>query len=141
MIRNIPNLQQITEEIVDCVKRHNNHRIAVVTALGVSLIYHVANTVTVYCFLLAADSQVDFVPLIFITTLVAMLTMIPISINGIGLQEASYVVGLEYIGIAGPAALLIAVLARVGLVVQSLFGGLLFLVDNGSRKAAVNLAE
>ena len=55
--------------------------------------------------------------------------MIPISINGIGLQEGSYVFYLEQLGVAGPVGLLVAVLARGSLLAMSLLGGLLFLSE------------
>ena len=57
-----------------------------------------------------------------------MLVMIPISLNGVGIQEGSYIFYLEQIGVGGPIALIVAVLVRLSLLIFSLIGAILFLV-------------
>ena len=109
--------------------------------LGLSLLYHIGNSVALYYFALAANADVSLIPLFFITPLVGLLVMIPVSINGIGIQEGSYVFYLEQIGASGPAALLVAVLARLALLVLSLIGGLLFLVHREGPRQKATLAS
>jgi uncharacterized protein (TIRG00374 family) len=75
--------------------------------------------------------------LLFIVPTIMLVSMIPISINGIGLKEAAYVSLFPLIGIRPEAALVIAVLSRFFDIILSLIGGLLNLID-GAKRAAID---
>ena len=97
-----------------------------------SFLYHIGNSFALYLFALAANANVSILEVMLITPLVGILVMIPVSVNGLGIQESSYVFYLERVGVAGVAALLTAVLARLALFVFSLIGGLLFLLQSSA---------
>ncbi|MCH8063485.1 MAG: flippase-like domain-containing protein [Chloroflexi bacterium] len=128
-LKRIPRARALSEDLATSMRAYRNHRRIVLTSLGLSLLYHIVNSFVVYFVALAANANVSVLDVMLITPLVAMLIMIPISVNGIGIQEGSYVFYLEQVGVAGPAALLTAVLARLGLFIFSLIGGLLLLLQ------------
>ena len=141
MLDKIPNIKNLIEESKASIREYTNHREVVIASLGLSLLYHIGNSVTFYFFALAANADVSVLPFLFIAPLVALLVMIPISVNGLGIQEGSYVFYLEQIGVAGPAALLAAVFSRATLLILGLFGGLLFLTYKDRPRQAPTRTE
>jgi hypothetical protein len=106
----------------------------IIISMFLSLLYYVTQSIKVYYFALATNIEISIIPFFFITPLVGILRMMPISINGIGIQEGSFVFYLEKIGIAGPSALLVAIMTRVSVLIFSLIGGVLFLIHNGEHR-------
>ena len=141
LVRKFTRIEKLARELSFSAAEYDSHRKIIGATLALSLAYHLLNAFSVWLFALAANANVAFLPLLFITPLVALLIMIPVSINGIGIQEGSYIFYLEQIGVSGPAALLVAVLARVSLLIFSLLGGLLFLISGGGRNLAQSLVK
>ena len=67
--------------------------------------------------------------LLFIVPLVSMVVLIPISVNGIGVQESAYIFYLELAGAPTTNALIVSILARVVMVVFTVIGGIFYAVD------------
>jgi glycosyltransferase 2 family protein len=65
---------------------------------------------------------------IWLVLLVSASMLVPISVNGLGLQESVYVVVLAAYGVTSPAALGVALVIRLYMVLFSLLGGLSLLV-------------
>jgi uncharacterized protein (TIRG00374 family) len=142
VLRKVPKLAKGSEQVMTSIQVYKTHPKTVVSSLALSLLYHLVRSAAVYCFVLAANLDISYMHVLLISLLVGVLIMIPISINGIGIQEGSYVFYLELLGVAGPAALLVAVLSRGSLLAMSLVGGLLFLIDgSGGRSRAPTLFE
>jgi uncharacterized protein (TIRG00374 family) len=138
MLRRMELITGLANELSTSMRAYATHRKAMFFALILSLVFHVTQTVTVYCFTVAANADVSFVTLLFIAPLVGLLVIIPISMNGLGIQEGSYVVYLEQLGVAGPSALLVAILARLAILFFSLVGGLLFVLQrSGGHETGV----
>jgi uncharacterized membrane protein YbhN (UPF0104 family) len=64
---------------------------------------------------------------IWLVLLASVSLLLPITVNGLGLQESIYVVVLGYYGASAPAALGVGLLIRMVMLVCSLLGGMLFL--------------
>jgi uncharacterized protein (TIRG00374 family) len=134
MLRKVPKLARLLDEVMTSIRVYKSYPKTVVSSLILSLLYHAGRSASVYCFVLAANLDISLMHVLFISLLVGVLIMVPISINGIGIQEGSYVFYLELLGASGSAALLVAVLSRGGLLAMSLVGGLLFLIDGSGRR-------
>jgi hypothetical protein len=130
--RRLPRLGAALERLAACIRAHRDCPGKLLAATALSVVFHLAHGVTIYCFALAANARVPVAPLLFVAPLVAVLVMIPVSVNGLGIQEGSYILYLERLGVPGPVALLVAVLSRVAQLVLSLVGGLVFVV-HGAR--------
>lgn len=95
--------------------------LTVVTSLGAVALRVVIGK----CLLLACGADVHFLTLGFILPVVWATTMLPISVGGIGVQDATYVVLLGYIGVGSAVAIVVSlldhVLSRVPLLAGALF--------------------
>jgi len=78
---------------------------------------------------LAMDIPIEFVKFAGIACAITLVGLIPISFNGIGLQEAGYVTTLTALEIAQPHAVAFAFAVRLMILVTSLLGGLVFLAE------------
>lgn len=141
ILDNMPKFKIVAEELIAGIQLYRSHHMTILLTLILSLLYHIGNSVAVYYFTLAATAGVSLIHLLIITPLVALLVMIPISINGLGVQEGSYVFFLTKIGVTGHIALIVAVLARLTLLIFSLIGGLLLLIHSRQIRQHYGIAE
>ena len=123
------------------LRTYQDHKSTMAVALALSLVYHIGNGLTVYVIAVAVNADVAFIPVLFISSLVALVTIIPISINGLGVQEGSFIFYLQQLGAASSAALLVALLYRLTLMILGLVGGLIFLLDQGSGRKSQTMIE
>lgn len=73
--------------------------------------------------------QVSFLHLLVIITLISVITMIPVSLNGLGVREASYVLFFQSIGVPEGIALSVSLLFFFLVTISSLIGGLFWLME------------
>lgn len=72
--------------------------------------------------------QAPFAAAIWLVVISALATLLPISVNGLGIQENVYVLILGLYGVAATPAFSVALILRVLMIILSLLGGLLSLV-------------
>ena len=73
--------------------------------------------------------EVSFLHLLVIITLISVITMIPVSLNGLGVREASYVLFFQSIGVPEGIALSVSLLFFILVTISSLIGGLFWLME------------
>jgi uncharacterized protein (TIRG00374 family) len=79
---------------------------------------------------LSAGMQVDWGIAFYAATLIGILGILPITLNGIGVMEICQIMLLSWQGLPEENAILVALLTRVMMVVLTLPGGLLYLLDS-----------
>lgn len=79
---------------------------------------------------LTAGVQVDWGVAFYAATLIGILGILPITLNGIGIMELCQVTILNWQGLPVEKAILAAFLTRIMMVVLTLPGGLLYLLDS-----------
>jgi uncharacterized protein (TIRG00374 family) len=129
MLDKFPKLAIFVHSFVVTIHLYRIHVVTLLTTVILSLLFLMTNSVATYFYALAANVTVHFIHLIFIVTLAGIITMLPISINGIGLQEGAIFIYLERLGVDPSSALLVALLPRIGMLLFAFLGGLLFLHD------------
>jgi uncharacterized protein (TIRG00374 family) len=77
-----------------------------------SLSFHILTGVNVYCACRALNCSVSLVDLILITPLIILASLLPLSMNGIGLWEGSFVLFLGLVGVPQSVAVSAALLLR-----------------------------
>ncbi len=82
--------------------------------------------------------DVPFYELLVYVTLISIITMLPISINGLGVREASYLLFFSELGIPQGVAVSVSLLFFVLVAVSSLAGGLFWL---GERRRGGKMDE
>ena len=78
--------------------------------------------------------EVSFLHLLVIITLISVITMIPVSLNGLGVREASYVLFFQSIGVPEGIALSVSLLFFILVTISSLIGGLFWLMERREMK-------
>jgi uncharacterized protein (TIRG00374 family) len=129
-------LTDLIEEMSTSLMAYRNHRGVLAFAVALSIVFHALQAVTLLLFAVAVGLSVPFLAILFISPLTGILVVLPISMNGIGVKEGSLVFFLERIGAAGPQALLVALLSRLGNITISLIGGIFFVMERSARRNA-----
>lgn len=107
-------------------------------SLGLSVIGHVLGGLAAYVIALALGIAIAPHAMIFVTTLVVLISMVPITIAGWGLREASYVTFLAPFGVASTQAFALGLVFGLVMVLTALPGGiaaLLGLTKSGARQS------
>lgn len=101
------------------------------TGLGVfySAAFVVLNGIALWFYLWVAGETLPFMPVLYASTLVGVVGVLPISVNGIGVTEAVLVLSLTSVGASREVVLLAAFLLRGINMLMALPGGLLYLFE------------
>lgn len=95
----------------------------------IAITYQLLGIAVHYLLSSALGVPVDFITLAAVSGLASLVSVLPVSINGLGLREGSYVVLLGGAGVAAPSAVSLALLSFVVLSMSSLVGGVVFILD------------
>lgn len=106
---------------------------ALLTCAGV--LYHGLRIVGLQCFLFSLGTTVGWLDLMFVVSVVAVVSMLPITIGALGVREGAIVALLSIYGVAAPLALSAAILLRLLTWLQGIVGGVLFIAARSSRPA------
>ena len=85
----------------------------------------------------ALDLNVPFSFAVIVYPLVGTFSAIPISLNGLGLREGGYIFLLAVIGINSEKGIAFGILLFLIVAVDSLIGGVLFLLQRGVKAGEV----
>lgn len=91
-----------------------------------SVLFYIFAAINVYTSALAFNSSITFVEALIITPIVMVVTMIPISIGGIGLAEGAYFFTFSRMGLLGTVGLSVALLLRAKALGAGLMGGIYY---------------
>ena len=85
-----------------------------------------------------AHKVVPFVFFLMFFPVIEIITMVPISINGLGIRELLLVGFLKYANATGTFAISFSVINRLILIIFALIGGVLLLTKRSSKKETVD---
>ncbi len=102
------------------------NRKAIILALFLSLLIQFLSVVIVWVVGRAIDIQAPFSILLVFIPIVNLSTMIPVTINGIGLRESLYYLLFREVGVSGEIAVALSLLNLAVYIVGSLPGGILY---------------
>lgn len=109
----------------------------VLVAYALSLIFYLMAMGTVYAATRTLQIQVDVDVIMVVVPLVLLIGLLPISVNGLGLNEGSYVFFFTLLGLSVADAFSIALLLRARIVLTGILGGLAFMIyPNSARSQA-----
>jgi uncharacterized protein (TIRG00374 family) len=113
---------------------YKNNKASLIKALLLSFVFHFTMILNIHFIARGMGVSVEIDQLVFIVPLVALISMIPITINGMGLKEAGFILMFQQIGIGIESGLLIAFISRMYAVVGSLVGAGLYLIGSGAER-------
>lgn len=88
-----------------------------------------AMVVAMYHYAVAAAIPVSFVATLLIVPLASFLILVPISFNGLGLQEGAFMLFFSAVGVEPTQAFVLAIGPRISLLIFSLIGGIVYLAE------------
>ncbi|MBT3294339.1 MAG: flippase-like domain-containing protein [Verrucomicrobia bacterium] len=100
-------------------RQERNHFVGVML---LSLSFHILTGINVYCACRALNCPVSLLDLILVTPLIILVSLLPLSMNGIGLWEGSFVVILGLVGVPQSIAVSAALLLRCKTLIVSALG-------------------
>jgi hypothetical protein len=111
---------------------------AILVALLLSLVVHLIQAWMHVVMGKALNLEIPFTFCLILYPLVGTFAAIPISFNGIGLRESGYLFLLSAIGVSSEKAVAFGLLLFMIVALDSLLGGLLFLLKRKESAAIVN---
>lgn len=104
-----------------------HHSRAIPAILGLSVAAQILSIMSVYFFILALGAEPDFLALFLLTPIVFLMSMIPVSIGGLGLREGGFVIFFQRM-IGEHNAWALGILYMVQVFFVSLIGGAIYMV-------------
>jgi uncharacterized membrane protein YbhN (UPF0104 family) len=109
-----------------------NPRLAINTTL-LSLMIQAANVAVLWILSLALNLEVPAGYYVVAVPMITLMTMLPISLNGIGVREGGMILFLGPLGVSDAAAVSLAVLWFMVFTAASLLGGIVYFLGDFSR--------
>lgn len=123
------------------LRSYRMHWRALGTAALLSLVVHLIQAWMHVVMGLALGLNLPFSFCLIAYPLVGTFSAIPISVNGLGLREGGYVFLLAVIGIGTEKSVAFGLLLFLIVALDSLLGGVLFLLQKGAKPRAVSTGE
>ena len=114
-------------EFYSSLVSYKNDVLDLLKVTTICFVNHVLFIITVYLITLSLNVQVSIVHLCIFIPLVTFVTMVPISLGGLGVQEGAYVFLFSRSGLSVQEAFAVAFLIRVVTTLGCLPGGVLYL--------------
>lgn len=93
-----------------------------------------AMVAAMHWYAVAAGIPVSFLASLLIVPLASFLVLVPISFNGLGLQEGAFVLLFGAVGVEPTQAFVLAIGPRISLLIFSLIGGAVYLIEQRRRR-------
>jgi uncharacterized protein (TIRG00374 family) len=116
------------EEALNALRSYSRARSVVIKGFLISLVANGFSMVNLYLYARAVRADVSLGDVATISPFILAIGLLPISPNGIGTIEATFVLLFGALGVDEHVALAIAILRRLALLVLSLVGGVLYAV-------------
>ncbi|HYB72470.1 MAG TPA: lysylphosphatidylglycerol synthase transmembrane domain-containing protein [Candidatus Sulfotelmatobacter sp.] len=126
---------QAVRRFGEAVQRYRGHRAAVGAALGISLAFQMLLIFLVFLVAVALHLPVTFGQFLIFIPILNVLSMLPISLGGLGVREGGAVILLGKVGVDPAGALTLSLLWFAIVAVASLPGGIIFLWGGHRAKA------
>ena len=121
------------EKIREPIYEFKNDKKAMLWAMINSVIFQLLAVVNVWLSALAFGDELNFISVLIAVPVILFIMNIPFSIGGIGLMEFAYVFTLPLFGASTSLALSTVLLIRAKSILDSVFGGILYLTLNKDK--------
>jgi glycosyltransferase 2 family protein len=107
-----------------------NSKKTILLGLGYSILFALLVALAMYSVFYAFGLQVDFYYILLVSSITQIVSILPISLNSIGVTESLSVFLFSLIGVPLEISLAVALIGRVSMIITSSFGGLFYFFDN-----------
>ena len=123
-------------KIALAIEHYREHSRPIILTLLLSLLFYTEVVLFDYSVILAVGGDVLLLDVIFIAPLIALVSIVPISVNAIGVAEGAFVLFFTQAGLRPEEALAAAVLRRMLVSCYSLIGGVIWLREKPRLRSA-----
>lgn len=116
-------------ETTHCIHQYKTRPELLAFAFLLSGLFQVIGILSTYLIALSIGCTVQFIHFLILLPLVWMVSMIPVSINGLGLKEGAFVFLFSSIGMTREVAITISLLSLVQSIALGVLGGFCFLFE------------
>ena len=127
-----PRLARLAGQFLESVEVLRRQPRALVAASLLYLLHHLLAVTAIFFAALALDVDISFGWALALVPIARVLVLLPLSISGLGVQEAAFVVLFQQVGLEPAAAFSLSLLGHVVLTVVPLAGGVIFLLRGRS---------
>lgn len=125
----LANLHPLLRKAYDSVMAYRGEREVLWRAAWISFVVQVVAVTTEYLIFLALGMKVSYLYCLFALPLISVASMLPLSINGVGVQDVLFVLFFSRVGLAQEAALAVSFVYHSLRLGSSLVGGVLYLFE------------
>jgi uncharacterized protein (TIRG00374 family) len=118
------------------VQRIMGHNRAVLISYVISLLFYLVTVCTTWLAAKSLGVSIDYTFLLATVPAVLLAAFVPISLNGLGVTEAGYVLFFQMYGVSAESALGVALLLRLRLILTAILGGVLFMRSNRFQRSS-----
>ncbi|MFO0696624.1 MAG: sulfatase-like hydrolase/transferase [Polyangiales bacterium] len=125
------------QTLVDAVSAYHGKGFLLFQAIALSTVIHVCHNLVYVCAAHAFGLDLRVGEVFFVTSVQILATMVPITVNGVGVREATGARLYSIVGVPAGIALLVPFVGFVAEMVISLLGGLFLLARRSSYAPAI----
>lgn len=114
------------DQVYASIYDYKDHKLVIAKTLALSIVFPLITSTSNYLVSKALGLDVPLIRFVAYTPIIQLVTMLPISIGGLGVREGLYVFFFRPYGMTESAAMSIAVITRLLLFSVSAVGGLLY---------------
>ncbi|HBT97318.1 MAG TPA: hypothetical protein DEB25_06670 [Desulfobulbaceae bacterium] len=122
-------------ELHRSLQEFRSHRLEFLGIMLLSVSFHILTGINIYLACLTLNYQPNLLDMLIVTPFILLMSVLPVTINGIGLWEGSFVLFFTLLGIPKSLALSVALLLRLKTLLISSCGGIFYLQEKGEGKA------
>lgn len=120
---------QKIEELYRSLYKYRYSPAKVAVVFGITLFNHIIMFASIYTFALSLNARVSFVYFILFLPIIGILSMVPVTIGGLGLREFGFVLLFPLVGMAKAQALGASLFFFMALVLVAFVGGMIYLYE------------
>lgn len=121
------------DRIVDSLHAFTRHKVILWRCFVLSMVSQTLAILAAYSLALAISLELDLVYFFMALPMIWIVTMVPLSINGLGVREGAFVFFFTKVGVSDTAALLLSFLNFSQMIALGLMGGIIYLSDQVVR--------
>jgi hypothetical protein len=129
----ITKLEKVVFEVYETFGKYKNHKSSFLNAVFLSIIIQVMNIVVYIILSNALNIKVPWGYFFLFFPIITVISMLPISINGLGIREGVNVYLFTQVGVANSQALSLSLSWFLMVMVISLLGGFVFVFRKGQE--------
>lgn len=126
-------VEKFIKEIQDSIHLYRNSRSVMIKGVLASLTFWIITVINVWVIALSLNLNVPFHYFVMAVPLIATLVMLPISIQGLGVREATYVFFFTQVGVSAEAALSMSLISLGFTLLISIIGGIMYGTKSGLK--------